>query len=693
MPVVTRALQWVFYVWLVVITGRYAATTWKTLQHPFNPGSDVAWFEGWIAVCGLVLLGALLLTPKNLTRLILTFCAVSAVVIVTLSQTWVPFAVALWIALVCIGIGQFALGALRMIPIGIAENLSLSLPLGMAAVALVVLALGLADALDTRLMTWCLVAVTGFLAFWNFSRRASFSVPACSHSRETSLLTALVALSALLNLTWAVSPEIQFDALNYHLAMPRIYLQAHGLVDIRFLHAYLSRLLELTFVPGLALAGPIAVKLFVYGLGIGAAVATYGLGARLFNARVGIWGAVLVYTTPVVAWETGTAYVDNILALFTAAGVLAFVKWYEQRQAPWFYGTALIAGLAVGSKLNAAFPFVVLLAVMAISLRREWSVLAKGAFLFAALALPTYLVTWKFTGNPIFPLLNGVFRSPLWPETNAIFNAAEFGMPKTLSNLAVFPFRLTLDSIRFGEAMPRGALGTSLLLGFPFAVYFLARSGRAVATVVVAAAASLVALFLTMQYARYYVAILPLVAVIGAATALKAVRREGEWFSNRLVQGCLLIGIVVQFPALTTQYWNIPERFPVRVALGLESRDSFLRRALDGYAAADHINSITAPEDRILGVDVENLRFYLDAPLETAPLALLDRRIRKLSSLQPDAELAEAIRQAGFTVLFTRNAQLEHSPPGYPYLDKSFIEAFATPEFADTGTSVYRFRR
>ena len=64
----------------------------------------------------------------------------------------------------------------------------------------------------------------------------------------------------------------------------------------------------------------------------------------------------------------------------------------------------------------------------------------------------------------------------------------------------------------------------------------------------------------------------------------------------------------------------------------------------------------------------------MDSLRRMLPISLLDRDIRRLSLLKPDAELETPLS-------------------GYPYLDKSFLESFATLEFTDVGTSVYRFRK
>jgi hypothetical protein len=680
-----KLFEWSFCVWLLAITARYVSTTWKTLQQSLNIEGDKSLFAAWVVLCSIVILASFALSARMVTLGTLAICTVGALAILILSNTWFPALVAVWLLLICLGTGLSILDKLGVPIDSLSDAVALAVPTGMAALALALVTLSLAHQFSSLLIGCVLVAGTLSIILQG-SRIRTFLVPTWpATTGEFALLMAFIAFSALLNLTWAVAPEVQFDALNYHLAIPKMYLNAGGFVDTRFLHGYLSRLLELLFASALAMGGQIAVKLFVYGLGLCAAVTTYALGRALFDVRTGMWAVALFYTTPLVGWLTGTVYIDNIVAFFSAAGLLMFVKWFQTEKAGWFPAICMVTGIAVGSKLNASFAFLLVLPAMAYGLRRQWRTVLLGCGAFLLIATPLYALVWFQTGNPVFPLLNGIFRSPLGAQVNTIFNAADFGLPATLSNLGVFPFRLTLDTSRFGEALPRGALGLSLLLAFPFSVGLLPRMSRAVQAVAATALVSLILLFFTMQYARYYVTILPVIAVIGAATALKCARQA-------LVKVCLVLAIVVQFPAVITQYWNIPERFPFRVALGLEDRDAFSRRALDAYSAAMYINQTSNEGDRVLGVEVENVRFYLDVPLTTFKLSTLGEPVRPLSDLRPGPQLATAIRDAGFTRIFARTSELTEPRPWYPYLEKEFLEAYATLEFSDGATSVYRLR-
>jgi hypothetical protein len=57
---------------------------------------------------------------------------------------------------------------------------------------------------------------------------------------------------------------VQFDALNYHLAVPKTYLESSRIVELPFLHFYLARLVELFFTACLVVGGAATAKLWVF---------------------------------------------------------------------------------------------------------------------------------------------------------------------------------------------------------------------------------------------------------------------------------------------------------------------------------------------------------------------------------------------------------------------------------------------
>ncbi len=65
---------------------------------------------------------------------------------------------------------------------------------------------------------------------------------------------------------------------------------------------------------------------------IGAALATYHLGRRLFSAEVGLWAGLITTTTIIFTVSARAATVDAALTLVTVLAVLCFVEGYLRRQ-------------------------------------------------------------------------------------------------------------------------------------------------------------------------------------------------------------------------------------------------------------------------------------------------------------------------------------------------------------------------
>src|SRR5262249_1432856 len=137
---------------------------------------------------------------------------------------------------------------------------------------------------------------------------------------ESRILLLLLAFAFTVNLTWSLAPEVQFDALNYHLSVPRIYLAARGVIDLPyFFHSYFAHLAEMFFAWGMALHSEIVAKLMVAVIGLISACAVYCVGRALFTPRAGLWAAVFFYTTPLTSWLTGTAHTDLVVTVFVTS--------------------------------------------------------------------------------------------------------------------------------------------------------------------------------------------------------------------------------------------------------------------------------------------------------------------------------------------------------------------------------------
>jgi len=193
--------------------------------------------------------------------------------------------------------------------------------------------------------------------------------------------------------------------------------------------------------------------------------------------------------------------------------------------------------------------------------------------LAAVTAVPWYLPAYVYTGNPTFPLLNGVFKSPRANPVNQLMDSSSFGVGTAPNALIELPARLTFNP-RFGS--PPGAVGVAALLCVPFGlVLLLMRRNVEARLISLVAVVYMVFWAATFQYTRYYIAILPIVATLGAAGVMQLFHTR---ITERITRGVMLMLVVAQAAMLTIMFHDLPERFPVHVALGLESRQAFLER-------------------------------------------------------------------------------------------------------------------
>jgi len=675
-----RLLRGLFVIWISVITVRYATAVSQSLRTPISPGTDIEWLVAWVIT--VVLAAMLAAGLRNAAILLPMLMLLACFAILTLSGTLAAGVITFWI----FALSHFwGLRFLRLAAIklgGSLESISLAIPVGLIVPVAAGFLLAATHLLNPTNIWLLLILLTVPAVRWVSLPFKALTGKARLVSAEISFPILIIVPVVLLNLLWAVAPEIQYDASNYHLAVPRIYLANSGFVNLQyFFHSYFFRFVEMLFTLGLALSGPAAAKFMSFGFGLIATCCVFVLGKLVFDTGTGAWAAALFYTTPIVSWLSGTADNDLAVAMFLTAALIAFLKFRESEEGVGaLYIAALLAGATIATKVDGAFGLVLLAAVVFWRYPKT-KTMTVCAILFLVVSLPWYAMTFYWTGNPVFPLLNGFFKSPLWAIENRVMNARDFGIGTGFDSLARLPFRLIFDTSRFGEAAPRGTAGIALLLAFPFTVMLWRNRNKGAVFLI---ATSLIYMLLwaySFQYLRYYTQILPVICVLAAATIFYF--RTTVW---------LAVALVLQFAAVPPQFWNIPERFPITVALGQETREHFMQRTLTPYNAVQYLNSVTKAEDRVLGVEADQMRFYLNAPMESLVESTRNSALDKTRAMPANSELADTLRQAGFVYILTSRSALAAQASWYPYLQPDFLNQFAEETFRDANVSVYRLK-
>ncbi len=557
------------------------------------------------------------------------------------------------------------------------SRVSISFGLGAATVGVTVLVLGFLRLLYTGVLGAFLL---GAAAIALLLRPRSAALPPDSPSArprhpeespapERFFLAVVIGFTALWTLPRALAPESSFDALNYHLPVPRDWLAAHAIVGLPYWHSSLAHLAEAYFVVPFSFGGAPAVKLVVYGLVLMLTVAAYSIARELFGRRAAPWAAAFLLSSPVVASLATNVEADCLTSFFVASAVLAFLRLDGSGNSRTAAVFGVLAGAAVGTKINAAYAVAVPTAVLvarAASGRLSRRAAAAGLTTMSAIALPWFVMTYRFTGNPVFPFLNGWFRSPLAAPKNRIMNAAAFGIGTAPLSWLRLPLALTFQTYRFGEGLLDGAAGLSFLL---LPVLLAGATDRTldrrhgVATGIVAVYA--IAWGATFQYARYFTAVLPIVAALslGATVNLPAgAARRIAMTAAGLALAAQTALTIRSLPSEGTDRWAF--------AFGERTFSEELHRVIPPIDCFRAVARWARPGDRVATGEYRR-RFYIPAPIDSESEWLpFRKRVHGLSG----AALRDALWSNGDRfVLASTSPHRVH----YAFEEPEFLDRFA----------------
>ena len=357
----------------------------------------------------------------------------------------VPFA----LTAIAIWVGAWALGShiLRWIGVTLSgcERLFFSTCLGLSSVSLVTLLLGVCGYL-TR---WPLIAVllTAFLSeIATFLRLRTNLRPEARPSkipkfaaRSLSRLGWIVIVGVfpfvVAQLLGAMSPQNDFDVVEYHLGGPKEWFQ-QGHISRLPHNVYTSFpfLTEMLILAGMILYGDwqwgaLAGQAVIAGFAPLTAIGLFAAGRRWFSAESG-WIAALVYLTSPWTYRISiVAYAEGGLACYLFAALFAALLFRDKfgdvdpqsRRNPMAF--AFLAGAMAGSAMACKYTGL-LSVVIPIGMMLAWTtarhvferrflqmVLVEIVFATGVLASvgPWLLKNTVETGNPVYPLAVRIF--------------------------------------------------------------------------------------------------------------------------------------------------------------------------------------------------------------------------------------------------------------------------------------------
>jgi hypothetical protein len=247
----------------------------------------------------------------------------------------------------------------------------------------------------------------------------------------------------------------------------------------------------------------------------------------------------LFMTTPIIACLLTGLETDLFLAMVTTGGCCLAMESSGSLDWPQVISVWMTASILAAVKFPAlalSFSLAVLLAWSVhkkkISLSMAWTTKTVMAVFVLSLvglfvAIHAYGLSYLTTGNPVFPFFNAFFKSSLYPPINFVDLRWQTGA--NLRSLWEFFFKTS----RHYESRDFVA-GFQYLFLFPLGAVVVAFSGkkaRESLLLMVPIALYGAAMFKSLQYWRYFFAVLPLAAVLMAGLFGSAGSSKDRWMA------------------------------------------------------------------------------------------------------------------------------------------------------------------
>ncbi len=129
----------------------------------------------------------------------------------------------------------------------------------------------------------------------------------------TKAISLMILMLGLINFIKALTPEISFDALWYHLTLPKLYLVSQRVEFIPgglLYYSAMPKLTEMIYIAALALGNEILAKIIHFSFGVLGCLALYKISRKYFNHFYSLLAILIFYSNLVVAWQSTVAYVD-----------------------------------------------------------------------------------------------------------------------------------------------------------------------------------------------------------------------------------------------------------------------------------------------------------------------------------------------------------------------------------------------
>ncbi len=467
----------------------------------------------------------------------------------------------------------------------------------------IIFVLGITSLLTKTNVVLTTIAFITFIIiyFLKTEKLKSFDIKIKNFSLLSKFILLLILTQIFVNFIGVLGPEISFDALWYHLTLPKLYLLSKSIFHIPgglLYYSDMPKLVEMIYVGALSFGNEILAKFIHFIFGLLSLAVIYKLARRFLSIEYSLIATLIFYSNLVVGWLSISSYVDLARTFFEILSFFALLLFIEKNDKKYLLTSAIILGLAITTKLASVFSlslFLVLLIYKFKVGRESFKTLFLNIFSFTLIALiiplPWFIFSYLNTGNPIYPYLS------LPVDSGSFIN---------LPNLFLLPKDLFL--IFLGANDP---ISPIYLIFIPLILIFLKKSNTTYKYLFIYVIFSFLIWYLTQSF-RGTRFLLPYLAVFSILCAFVISKIKNSRFKNYLIFLVIFISII------SIIYRGVANAKYLPVIFDSEYKKEFLSKNLnfsygDFYDIDDYFKNNIKNTDKVLLYGFHNL-YYVDFP-------------------------------------------------------------------------------
>jgi len=272
---------------------------------------------------------------------------------------------------------------------------------------------------------------------WVDLLRTIFAAGAKSHTelRENNLWIFFLVLAGILGLGCSLLPPLNYDALEYHLAVPEVWIRHHGWVAFPLnIYAWFPMNVEILYSWALILGETASAVVVHFLFAVACTMGILCIGTRKSGLSCSWLAAVLFVSSGLIIRLAIQADIDLGVCFYALPALMMFLRWTESARPSAVILSSVFVGLAVGCKYIAVISVWIPMLVLVLGFGP--SGLRLRGFLWMAFLPLCLLAPWLvrnvcMVGNPVFPLLYSWFGGENWTDAAAAFFRAAHS-PKAL---------------------------------------------------------------------------------------------------------------------------------------------------------------------------------------------------------------------------------------------------------------------